>query len=140
MVEVRDVPGSEPSNGRGRQVIGWLLPPDERRRLLQRFEPRYDRVVADHVTLRSGVVDDAPAPRETAGEIVGVADDGEGVQALVVKIGEGTARPGGGTYHITWSLGPMRTAKESNDVIAARGWTRLESPEPVRLEPGRFFG
>ena len=140
MVEVREIPGTEPSPRSGKQVIGWLLPADERKRLLQQFKPRYERVVADHVTLRSGVVDGAPTPRETEGEIVGVADDGEGVQALVVSIGDTTARPGGGTYHITWSLGPMRQARESNDVIAGEGWSKLDAPTPVRLEPGRFFG
>lgn len=141
MVQVREIPGTQPADaGARKQVIGWLLPADERARLLALFEPRYERVVADHVTLRSGVVDDAPTPRETEGEILGIADDGQGVQALVVSIGGGTARPGGGTYHITWSLGGARKARESNDVLGKQGWTPIDEPVPVRLEPGRFFG
>jgi hypothetical protein len=122
-----------------RQVIGWVLPASERERLLARFPPRYERPVADHVTLRSGVAEDAPPPAAATAEIIGEADDGEGVQALVVEIDGSAARPGGGTYHITWSLGPMRQARESNDVIAPRGWTPLRR-ETVRLEPGRFYG
>ncbi len=140
MVEVRDVPGTQRTGGERRQVIGWLVPAEERDRLLDQFRPLYEKVVADHVTLRVGVVDEAPAPEETEGEIVGVADDGSGVQALVVSIGGDTARPGGGTYHITWSLGATRKARESNDVIARKGWEPLDRPVPVRLEPGRFFG
>jgi hypothetical protein len=76
-----------------------------------------------------------PAARAAIGEIVGIADDGAGVQALVVRIGGTTDRPGGGTYHITWSLNEGRAAKESNDVIAASGWRTIDLPEPVTLHP-----
>ena len=65
------------------------------------------------------------------------AKDGAGVQALVVAIGGGTARPDGGTYHITWSLGPGRRPVDSNGVIRSHGWTPV-TPVPVRLVP-RFF-
>jgi hypothetical protein len=78
-------------------------------------------------------------PTETAGQVVGEADDGAGVQALVVAIGGTTERPDGGTYHVTWSLATGREAKESNDVIRAHGWRRLDAPIPIRLEP-RMFG
>ena len=116
------------------------MPPEERERLLARFPARYERVVADHVTLRARVPGDTPPPHPAVGRIIGEADDGEGVQALVVEIDHASSRPGGGTYHITWSLGATRTARESNDVIAERGWVALEKAEPVRLEPARFLG
>jgi len=35
-------------------VTGWKLPRGEREQLLQRFPPRYENVIADHVTLRVG--------------------------------------------------------------------------------------
>src|SRR3954467_12450098 len=100
--------------------IGWALDRGQREALLKRFPPRYAEADADHVTLKFG---DAAArlPTETGGEIVGEADDGAGVQAMVVRIGGTTDRPDGSTYHITWSLASGRKAKESNDVIAARG-------------------
>lgn len=116
---------------------GWLVDPDDRARLLERFAPRYPQVVAHHVTLKFGDRQATP-PTETAGEIVGEADDGAGVQALVVRIGGTTHRPDGSTYHITWSLGLGRQAKESNDVIAGRGWTPLAEAIPVRLQPKPF--
>jgi hypothetical protein len=53
----------------------------------------------------------------------------------VVRIGGSTDRPDGGTYHITWSLAEGRDAKESNDVIAARGWQPVDPPIEVRLQP-----
>ena len=124
--------------GRGDSVIGWKLDPDQRRELLQQFPPRYRRVVADHVTLRSQADDDAPLPEETEGEIVGRGDDGKGVEAMVVSIAGTTDRPDGSTYHITWSLEHGREAKESNDVLAGRDWERFDLPMPVRLEPARF--
>lgn len=123
-----------------KQVIGWLVPSEERTRLLERFRPRYERTVADHVTLRSGVINDTPPPAAVTARIIGEADDGAGVQALVVEIDGSPARSGGGTFHITWSLGEMRQARESNDVIAEQGWRTVEDPIPVRLEPARFLG
>jgi len=121
------------SNG----FIGWALDRTEREALLARFPPRYATPVADHVTLKFG---DAAArlPTETEGEIVGEADDGRGVQAMVVRIGGTTDRPDGSTYHITWSLAAGRQAKESNDVIRERGWRRLDAPVPVKLIPQAY--
>ena len=118
-------------------IIGWKLDRDQRGELLQQFPPRYPRVDADHVTLRRAPPD-APLPEQAEAEIVGRADDGAGVEAMVVRLNGTTDRPDGSTYHITWSLGPARAAKESNDVIAARGWTPLDLPMPVILEPARW--
>jgi hypothetical protein len=70
--------------------------------------------------------------------IVGRADDGKSLECLVVQIDGTTDRPDGSTYHITWSLGPGRKAKESNDVLRDRGWRRLDSAIPIRLEPAVF--
>jgi hypothetical protein len=121
----------------GEGFIGWALDRGERAALLQRFPPRYPNAVADHVTLKFGDAE-AKLPAETEGEIVGEADDGQGVQAMVVRIGGTTDRPDGSTYHITWSLGPGRQAKESNDVIARHGWRAFAAPVPVKLTPQAY--
>jgi hypothetical protein len=113
---------------------GWLLDPADRAALLDRVPPRYERVVADHVTLAFNPAK-PKVPRETTAEVVGATDDDEGVQALVVRIGGTTDRPDGSTYHMTWSLGPGRDAKESNDVLRTHGWTRFEEPIRIRLHP-----
>jgi hypothetical protein len=126
--------------GQGKSFYtGWLLDPADREALLARFPPAYPDVVAHHVTQKFGDRTARP-PIETAGEVVGVADDGAGVQALVVRIGGTTDRPDGSTYHITWSLAAGRQARESNDVIARRGFTWLPAPIPVRLQPRPFGG
>ena len=126
------------SAGNGDTVVGWKLDRDQRRELLQQFPPKFKNVVADHVTLRSRAARRAPLPDETHGEIVGRADDGKGVEAMVVSIGGTTDRPDGSTYHITWSLEDGRRAKESNDVLASHEWQMFDLPMPVMLKPARF--
>ena len=116
---------------------GWLLDRHDRETLLERFPPRYPEVVAHHVTLKFGDRAAEP-PSETAGEVVGVADDGRGVEALVVRISGTTDRPDGSTYHITWSLGPGRSARESNDLLRDGDWENISAPITIELEPARF--
>jgi hypothetical protein len=112
---------------------GWSLPEGERARLLHRFPPAYSRTVADHVTLAFGSRPQR-VPRVRRAHIVGIADDGAGVQALVVAIDGTTDRPDGATYHITWSLAPGRRPVESNAVIRAAGW-RPVAPVEIVLQP-----
>ena len=119
-------------------VTGWKLPPDERERLLDRFRPKYRNVIADHVTLQSGVSRDTPLPRDVTAAVVGHCDDGDSLECLVVALDGATDRPDGSTYHITWSLGPGRKAIESNDALRQLGWRPLEARLPVTLEPARF--
>ena len=124
---------------RGGTVVGWKLDrgrqPDE---LLAEVPPRYETIVADHVTLVPKVASDTPLPHPVSAQAIGQVDDGRGVQALIVEIDGGTDRPGGGTYHITWSLADGRTAKESNEALAACEWQRFDEPLPLRLVPARF--
>ncbi|EJL24500.1 CsbD family protein [Novosphingobium sp. AP12] len=119
-------------------VIGWLLDPERRRQLLAVFPPRYENVVAHHVTLASGQTGDTPLPADRAGHVVGHVDDGESVEALVVAVEGATDRPDGSTYHVTWSLAPGRRAVESNDVIAKLGWDPLVAPQSLQLTAARL--
>ncbi|MEO5973100.1 MAG: hypothetical protein ABIP91_07040 [Sphingomicrobium sp.] len=119
-------------------VTGWKLPRDERVALLARYPPRYAEVIADHITLRVGATAKTPLPRQVAARIVGRADDGESLECLVVELDGTTDRPDGSTFHITWSLGPGRHARESNDVLREKGWQELGAPLAVTLEPARF--
>ncbi len=106
--------------------------------MLERFPPKYADVIADHVTLRVGATPETPLPRKPAARIVGRADDGKSLECLVVELDGTTDRPDGSTYHITWSLGPKRQARESNDVLRDRGWDYVSAPIPIELEPARF--
>jgi hypothetical protein len=117
-------------------VAGWRIDRGEREALLRCFPPRYETVVADHVTY--GHVPRSELPRHERAELVGRADDGAGVEAMVVRLGGSHERPTGGTYHITWSLCRGREAVESNDVIAEKGWQPLEEGASVGLEPANW--
>lgn len=116
-------------------TVGWKLDRSQRDALLAALPPHYARAVADHVTLSvSGT--DLPDPVSTAA-IIGHVDDGLGVEAYVVALDGDTLRPDGGTWHITWSLAEGRAARESNDVIAAAGWTSVRAI-PVDLTPAHW--
>ena len=119
-------------------VTGWKLPPDEREMLLQQFIPKYANVTADHVTLNSDATNRTRLPRAVEARIVGRADDGAGVECLVVEVDGTTDRPDGSIYHITWSLAPGRRARESNDLLRNHPWRPLPRPIDVQLEPARF--
>jgi hypothetical protein len=120
-------------------VTGWKLPQVERELLLRQFPPKYENVVADHVTLRVGATPETPLPKKPAGSrVIGRADDGTSLECLVVEIDGTCDRPDGSTYHITWSLGPGRRARESNDVLRDQGFEPIDAPIEVELEPARF--
>ena len=112
--------------------------PPHKDRLLERFPPKYENVIADHVTLRVGASPETPLPRKPVAKIVGRADDGDSLECLVVDLDGTTDRPDGSTYHITWSLGAGREARESNDVLRDLGWEAIGTPIAVELEPARF--
>ena len=120
-------------------VTGWKLPEVERELLLRRFPPKYENVDADHVTLRVGATPETPLPHEPqSAKVVGRADDGKSLECLVVELDGTTDRPDGSTYHITWSLGPGRKARESNDVLRVLGFDFLDAAIDIDLEPARF--
>ena len=119
-------------------VTGWKLPQVEQELLLRRFPPQYEKVDADHVTLRVGATPATPLPPKPQARVVGRADDGSSLECLVVELDGTTDRPDGSTYHITWSLEVHRKARESNDVLREQGWDYVEAPIPVDLEPARF--
>jgi len=118
-------------------ILGWKIDRADRAALLARFPPLYRETVADHVTF--GRKSSAPPlPDAARAVVVGRADDGLGVEALVVEVNGDTARWDGSTYHVTWSLEPGREARESNAVIAERGWTPVAGRPSVGLAPDQW--
>lgn len=120
------------------RILGWTLDPADRAALLARFRPRYARIVADHVT--HGRPSVAPAmPKVSEAVVIGRADDGAGVEALVVEIDGSSDRWDGSTYHLTWSLAEGRAAKESNAVIARNSWEPVEDRPRIGLVLGNWL-
>jgi len=126
--------------GQPAPIFGWKLDRAQRETFLKRFPPRYPQPIADHVTLKPRDDGSSSLPGDVEGLIVGHADDGDSLECMVVAINGSTDRPDGSTFHITWSLDPSkgRRAKESNDLLKERGWSRLAEPLPVRLLPARL--
>jgi hypothetical protein len=120
--------------------LGWKLDRRERTELLKQFPPTWPDVIADHVTFEPGSSGVISPVQDTTAEIVGQADDGDGVQALVVSIGGTTERPDGATYHITWSIdhGRGRHPVDSNEVIRRLGWRAIDAPVSVHLTAANF--
>jgi hypothetical protein len=127
--------------------IAYELTDEARQSVLRAFPPRYARAVAEHITVAFGVAAGAKLPPEARIEIVGHADDGNGIEALVVSVDGGTLRPADGkTYHVTLSYDPARkpgaaidpqgTATEyraihSNALIEAFGYKAVP---PMKIE------
>lgn len=117
--------------------VGWTIPKAERKRLLGLIPAAYADRDANHITHVYGAEADLLLPEIEIAHIIGIADDGAGVQAAVVDMG--FARPDGNPYHITWSIDRMagRKAVESNDVIAMLGFDRIE-PIAIIIKPHRY--
>lgn len=121
-------------------ATGWKLGPASREFLVDIFPPRWHDLVADHVTLDADASPHDPLPPEVEAAVIGHADDGRGVEALVVAIDGRTERPDGSTFHITWSLDRAegRRAAESNTLLGDQGWRPLAAPIAIELIPSRF--
>ena len=122
-------------------VIGWKLDRERARASCSSaFRRAMPNAVADHVTLEDPTPKATRCRRPVDAEIVGRADDGDSLEAMVVTIDGTTDRPDGSTFHITWSLdepGPPRRAKAMTCSANAAG-SSLDEPVPVTLEPARF--
>jgi len=97
---------------------GYLLPDVERDRLFSEFPPKYSKTVAHHVTTKFGATENETPDDVESYSVVGYADTGDGLEALVISIGGTVNRPDGSIYHITWSINPEKyKPKDSNDLV-----------------------
>jgi hypothetical protein len=118
------------------EYTAWLIPEDERERLLDLFPPRYPDVIAHHVTDHFPA-NGAPLSDITTGTIIGHADDGIGIEALIVEIDGSAKRWDGKVLHITWSMDRSLkySAWMSNRMIAKDGFKPTDERIPIKLEP-----
>jgi hypothetical protein len=111
--------------------IAWVIPEQTRDMLLDTFPPRYSEVICHHITHIFRVSEDHPLPETTEGKVIGIAHDGEGIEALVVDMG--VEKPDGTTHHITLSLDREAGYRpvQSNEVIEKLGFEFLNEPIPL---------
>lgn len=98
----------------------YVLPESERQRLQKMFPPKYDEVIGHHITEQFGVPKGTePVRQPVSFRVVGEADSGDGLQALVIAVDNRLIRPDGKTYHITWSLDrSVYKPVDSNSLVA----------------------
>lgn len=117
---------------------GYLIPNSERQKLLSIFRPKYSKIVAHHITHKFNVTKELP-PEADSAKIIGYADSGDGLEALVVEINSKVKRPDGSLYHITLSLDPSKyKPKDSNRLLMSQGYNLITQSILIRVEP-QFF-
>jgi hypothetical protein len=119
--------------------IAYELDKKSRQALAAVFPPKYADFVGHHITLRMAKKNDSKLPSmPNSVKVVGYADDGDGLEVLVVEINGKTSRPDGKTFHITWSLDRSKGKKpvHSNGLVA-NGFTRVD-PIDIKAKPELF--
>jgi len=113
--------------------IAYELDENSRKELHSKFPPKYDDFIGHHITYQFGVSSDTELPTNSEDiNVIGYADDGESIEALVVEINGTTTRQDGKIYHITWSLDRSKGRKpvDSNKLISEMGWTTIN---PIKI-------
>ena len=116
---------------------GYLLTEKTRNELLAQFPPKYENVVAHHITEQFGVAAmTRPPDMPDSVAVVGYIDSGDGVEGLLVEVDGSTLRHDGSRYHVTWSLSAGRKAFETNKYV--NGATPVDAV-PMEVEPKTFL-
>lgn len=113
----------------------YVLDEQSREALLRRFPPKYSKVIAHHVTVNFGVPSNTPPPPEAVVKVVGYADSGDGLEALVVSINSENRREDGKYYHITWSLEPDKYKPVDSGDLIGYGNYKLIMPTKISTIP-----
>lgn len=99
--------------------------------LMEKFPPKYPDVKYDHITVcMGGLKAYAPEPAQKV-EVVGIADDGNGIEALIVRINGSPLRDDGRPWHITGSLDKSKNAPAEFDVFAKPGKEKEKPYKPA---------
>jgi hypothetical protein len=102
----------------------YVLDDSARTSLLAKFPPKYPKVIAHHVTVQFGVPADTEVPPPARVKVIGYADSGDGLEALVCTVDGKAERPDGKRFHITLSLDPSKySAVDSNKLLASNKFT-----------------
>ncbi len=102
----------------------YVLTDSARTTILEKYPPKYPKVVAHHVTVQFGVPADTQAPSPATVKVIGYVDSGDGLEALVVSVNGKQDRPDGKRYHITLSLDPAKYSPvDSNGLVSSKQFT-----------------
>ncbi|MBQ8750601.1 MAG: hypothetical protein IJZ30_03065 [Alphaproteobacteria bacterium] len=112
-------------------TVCYEIDKDSKAMLMEKFPPKYPEVKYDHVTICMGGLEaQTPEPAEKV-EVVGIADDGNGIEALIVKVNDLAVRNDGKPWHITASYDTSKLAPAEFDVFAKPGKEKAKPYKPV---------
>ncbi len=111
-------------------IYAYKLDEATREGLLAAIPPAYGKVYADHITYQLAKPGES-MPELDKAEIIGIADDGKGLQAAIVRINGSLERPDGKIYHVTWSLDEQAMAPAAFDSMAKPGKEKEKPYRPV---------
>lgn len=98
-------------------TICYELDKTSKEYLLKKFPPKYPAVRYDHITVELGDINAKPPKPVKSINIVGIADDGNGIETFVVSIDGSIIRPTDGRiWHITASFHPDKNAPKEFDI------------------------
>lgn len=114
----------------------YKLTEESRSKLLSLFSPKFERVIAHHITLKFGVGQNEPMPEQPKScSVVGYASN-EKIECLVVEVNGTTRRQDGKTLHITMSLDSnLAKPVDSNALLAESGWSPVDSAIKISVKP-----
>lgn len=119
------------------RYAAFELSDTSRREILERFDPTFDRVVCDHITVEFNLKEEdveALTDRYAGADLAVVGYRcGDGVECLVVTVDDNPQRPDGKLFHITLSLGRGHKPVESNWLLMAEGYQSC-LPMPITGE------
>ena len=139
---------------------GYKISEASRAQIFETFPPKYARPRADHLTVHFNVRSDhSLPPKAEEVKIIGYADDGNGIEALVVTVNGEEFRPDGERFHITHSYDPSRLAPATFDshpdpakrkeqpyksghskrLISERGYVPVSLPFAIEVSAPEFF-
>ncbi len=119
----------------GNMYTAYVLTDAAREKLVEKFPPKYEKFIGHHVTIQFGVPKDTQTPDPANIRVIGRADTGDGLEALVVSVDGSQDRPDGKTYHITWSLDPDKYKPVDSNNLVQNARFSLSMPVSIETTP-----
>ena len=112
-------------------TVCYELDKESKAMLMEMFPPKYPEAKYDHVTICMGDINAIPPKPAQKVEVVGIADDGNGIEVLIVNINGTPLRNDGKHWHITASYDSSKLAPASFDIFAKPGKEKEKPYKPV---------
>jgi len=110
----------------------YVLTKGCREKLLEKFPPQYEKVIAHHITVE---FPGEELPEKLPIKIYGKIDSEDGLEAFLCSVGDDVSRPDSGIFHITWSLTPGKYRPVDSNKLVEDGMFTFFSPIIIDTTP-----